>query len=567
MKRNIKRGIIFLLLISFCSLDFLNICLAKEAISIIPQPQKLIPKNYDIDISNNWRITVDKYNDGSLFSARYLSQKLSDEFGIKLSIEKSAFINAGKRIILGTIQDNLIKEILKREKIDISELVSDEGYILEVFERYIIIVATSSRGVFYGVQTFLQLVKVKDIKMLISAAKIIDNPKTKNRGVHFCGANLAKMKEYLDQMARLKLNFAIIETWSHFNINEGNNRQLLEEIFAYARERYIEPIPQLVSFSYAGPILSIDPYAAEGIWIQDEHFKFVSDEAMATNPTKHSLVNVIRSEDSNISIKNLERTRIYEEGNDYKVIEGIISYPYSLDNGPTKIIRIASGNIKDGEEVLISYNYVERRTSSWAKWTAPYCPSSERTYKIMFGALENVIRALNPKYISIGHDEILGLNRDSRCKKRNLTNAELLAYEINRLNDFVKSMDPNIRLLMWDDMINPSHIGGNENLQVEFGGVPGKTSDAIDLIPKDMIIMIWWYDSNDRINKRKNSPAFFESKGFDYLVAGYKDKKNIKNWTELIENKKRCLGVLTTTWDSWEKNLDGIRYTAEVTWH
>jgi len=184
----------------------------------------------------------------------------------------------------------------------------------------------------------------------------------------------------------------------------------------------------------------------------------------------------------------------------------------------------------------------------------------------MFSALEDVIEALSPKYIAIGHDEIFGINRDSRCRRRNLSNAELLADEINILYDFVKSLNSNIRFLMWDDMVNPWHNGGNENLQIQFGGIPGKTSDTIDLIPNDMIMMVWWYDPNDTRNKSKNRPDYFEFKGFDFLVAGYKDKKNIKDWANLIKNKDRSLGIMATVFEGWKDNIAGVRYAAESGW-
>jgi len=201
------------------------------------------------------------------------------------------------------------------------------------------------------------------------------------------------------------------------------------------------------------------------------------------------------------------------------------------------------------------------------KNSGPYCPSSERTYKIMSSALEGVIETLHPRYISIGHDEIFGINRDSRCKKRNLSNAEILSGDINKLYDCIKNIDPDVKVMMWDDMLNPWHNGGLEDMQVQFGGEAGKTSEAIETIPSDIILLVWWYESADKFGKMKNSPDYFESKGFDYLVAAYKDKKNIKDWSELIKNRPVCAGLITTTWDGWNKNIDGIKFTAETGWN
>ncbi|MBM3253455.1 MAG: hypothetical protein FJZ16_04310 [Candidatus Omnitrophica bacterium] len=544
----------------------LNNCYSKDDIAIFPKPKKIIYKNFEIILTTNWWITYNKDNK-KLFLTTYLSQRLSENFKLTLPKVKLSLLSKGKYIILGTIQDDLIKEVLKKEKIDISELVNPEGYLLDISDNRILITGNEPAGIFYGIQALLQLVKRKGNQIIVPAVKIVDYPKAKFRGVYILDVDLSRIKSQLDMIAKLKMNIALLGSQKYFRLNDRNYQQEFKEIFSYARERFIEPIPDLGTFGAGEPVLFNDLFAAEGIWIEDEHFKFINDEAVPVNPTKHTLINVIRSGDSNIVIESLDKTKIYKEKLDYRIIEGSISYPYSIDNQPTKILRKPNGNIKNGEEVLVSYDYVENKCASWAPWSVPYCPSSERTYEIMFGALENVIQVLNPHYISVGHDEIRGLNRDSRCKKRNLTNAQVLADEVNRLNDFVKSINPNIRLLMWDDMLNPWHNGGDKDYQVQFGGIPGKTSDAIDLIPKDMIIMIWWYDANDSLNKMKNSPGFFETKGFDYLVAGYKDKKNIKDWVELIRDKKKSLGIITTTWDGWENNIEGIKYTAEMGWY
>ena len=159
------------------------------------------------------------------------------------------------------------------------------------------------------------------------------------------------------------------------------------------------------------------------------------------------------------------------------------------------------------------------------------------------------------------------MNRDSRCKKRNLSNAEILSGDINRLYDCIKNADPDIKVMMWDDMLNPWHNGGVENMQLQFGGEAGKTSEAIETIPPDIIMLVWWYESADKFGKINNSPAYFQSKGFDYIVAGYKDTESIRKWAVSVRGKKKCLGIMDTAWEQFENNLDAIRYTADASWN
>ncbi len=540
------------------SLHLLILCTpcygASGAISIIPSPQSVMNKNYNVEIKSDWKILVDPKNEGMLFVAGYLNEELQGKFNFALGIQKSASSSVAKSVVLGLSDKELAG-------------LGEEAYTLEVFEDRIVINGNKEVGAFYGIQTLLQLAKEEKGKAVIPAVKIVDHPNLKYRGVHICAADLKRSKEYIDVMAHLKLNIAIIDNWGYYDLDKSDNQQAFQEMFEYAREHYVEPVPELANFGPGGPILKKDPYAAEGISVQEERFKFENDVARPVVASKHSLVNVIRGEDSDFIVQSSDKSKTYKEGVDYKFVEGDISYPYSLDVRPSRIIRLTQGGIGVGEEVLVSYDYVENKCTSWAPWSIPYCPSSERAYKVIFHGLENVINILKPRYIDIGHDEIRGLNRDSRCKKRSMTNAELLADDVNKINDYVKSLDPNIRLMMWDDMVNPWHNGGDENYQVQFGGVAGKTSEAIDLIPKDVIMMIWWGDADDRFSKMKNSPAYFGSKGFNYLAVAYKDKKNIKDWSGLIKNKPSCIGLMTTTWDGWDKNIEGIRYTAEMGWH
>ncbi len=279
----------------------------------------------------------------------------------------------------------------------------------------------------------------------------------------------------------------------------------------------------------------------------------------------NALVNVIRTDRAKIVVKNKNRSIIYNEGRDYKVIEGKMNYPYLSFNTATRIKRISSGRIKRNAKVLISYDYSIKMVP-FAPWSVPYCPSEPQTYEVMSKVCKDIIDYLHPKFLSIGHDEIRGLNRDSRCKKRNLTNAQLLAYDINTLYNIIKNLDPNIKVLMWDDMLNPWHNGGDEDYQVQFGGVKGKTSYMINLIPKDIILMVWWYDERDWLNKMKNSPRYFESKGFTCLVAGWNNKENIRKWIKIVDDYNNVIGIIAVTWDGFENNLEGIEYTAEMAW-
>jgi len=563
MKKVFLKLLIPLIIIACFALSYIST--AQANITIVPKPKKVEIRNYDVILGDNWHILVDNLKDEKKFLASYLEKELLSSYRLSLEKRDASTPLREKYIYLGTIEDSLANEIIVEEQIDISNLTDDESYIIDISQAHIILIAKKPAGIFYGIQSFLQLINIRGGRPIVPASKIIDYPTFKIRGVHILGTKPNEVKPLIDKLVKNKINTLILQSGSYFYLNKPENRRAFKELFDYARKHYIEPIPELSSFGVGADVLSKDPHAAEGIWIQNERYRFENDIAIPITTRKHPLVNVIRCSDSNVIIKSLDRTITYKENSDYKIISGNMHYPYSLDNKPIKILRTPNSNIKNGQVVLLTYDYVEWKAKE-ADWSIPYCPSSKNTYQVMLDAIRNVINTLKPNFLSIGHDEIRGLNRDSRCKKRNLSNSELIAYEINKLNDSAKTLNPTIRLLMWDDMVNPYHHGGIKNYQLQYGGIAGRSSDALDLIPDDIIIMIWWYDKNDPLRKMSNSPDYFQMKGFDYLGAGYKDKENLKRWSQLIKNKPKSLGIIDTAWDGWQNNIEGIEYTARVGW-
>lgn len=708
--------IIFLLTATFARSGW-----SQNDVVITPYPQKVVIKDFKVEVNSDWGIVVDRSNEANLFSAKLINKK----FDNLLIVEGIGSEFKTKHIILALSKDNFVS----KEIINITNEVGQEGYILEVFPDSIVIVANDPRGVFYGAQTLFQLASKKENKIVIPAVKVIDYPNLKIRGAHIAGlpGGIEGVKAKLDYLAALKMNMIVFEEDAFWELNKDSfnlgrtNKAVFKELFNYARERHIEPVPELQSFGISAGILGREPHAAEGIWVKDEPFKFVNNMAEPVrqleitienpgfetgadgnsvpdgwtfdkgqgrndwfwdNSTSHSgnysvklsipgtakkrsnylkskwievdpdtayslsfyakktagssvnyglamriwqydsnnkyivenycplqkdafdwkkhtlnfvtqpnaskvliwaaiidghgtawfddiqlkrmsgrLVNVIRTETSDITITNSTKTKNYVEGIDYEIVDGDMKYYDYNSHAPTKIKRIKNGNIQDNEIVLICYDFVLKFHT--LPWEVVYCPSEPRTYKIFFEALRDLIGALDPKYIHIGHDEIRGMNRDSRCKRRNMTNAELLGEDINKLNNFMYKIKPDVKMMLWDDMLNPWHNGGREYYQMVFGGRPGKSSDATDLISKDVIPVIWWYDSGDPLKK---SLDYFDSRGFHYLVAGWKNKENIQNWLKAVKSEKNCMGMIATTWDGWDNNLEGIKYTANLSW-
>ena len=189
-----------------------------------------------------------------------------------------------------------------------------------------------------------------------------------------------------------------------------------------------------------------------------------------------------------------------------------------------------------------------------------YCPCEPTVYDgVMFPAIEQTIQYFAPKIIHFGHDEVMTMNQDPRCTAWGESNAELFAYDVNKLYDYTKSIDPSIQLWIWADMLSPMSNGAVMN-----------TTGALDMIPKDMNLLLWTYS---------NVPAFtylfgfigfttFQSKGFSYLGCPGEDAYlGALEWARITSEMKGTglLDAIWTTLPPTERWL-ALPVTAELAW-
>ncbi len=195
--------------------------------------------------------------------ARYLRKKISQSTGFALP---STGKPAGNTIIL---------------QIDSTETSGEEGYSLKVTPDRVVIKSVSPRGLFYGVQTLLQLLppevespsKVENINWEIPAVKIVDQPRFKWRGMHLDVCRhffpVDFIKKQLDLMAMYKLNtfhwhltedqgwrieikkYPELTRTGAYRIDEGKRyggyytQDEIKEIVDYAAERFINVVPEI----------------------------------------------------------------------------------------------------------------------------------------------------------------------------------------------------------------------------------------------------------------------------------------------------------------------------------
>lgn len=247
---------IILTAVLMCSLSIGS----AQNLSIIPRPESMEQGSGSFQLTGR---TVIYYERGLEQQAEYLGQLLGNSTGWDLQLKE------GKKkggIQLSLSQANTLKA---------------EGYQLEVTPGNITIAGKDKGGVFYGIQTLLQLfpeqvysqTRQRNIAWTAPAVSITDAPNRPWRGMMLDVARYfydkTFVKKYIDMMAMYKLNklqFHLIDdsgwrleikkypkltevgAWAGSNANRLGGyytQEDIKELIAYAELRNVEIIPEI----------------------------------------------------------------------------------------------------------------------------------------------------------------------------------------------------------------------------------------------------------------------------------------------------------------------------------
>lgn len=145
---------------------------------------------------------------------------------------------------------------------------SEEGYVLSVNEKGVVIAARSEAGLFYGCQTLEQVLEdSRDYNCPIPAMKITDFPSIAYRAVHLdTKHHLDRMEYYyamMDKLARYKINAVIWELEDKLRYTRrpeiaspnAISKQEMQALCRYAKERNIDVSPLVQGLGHASFIL------------------------------------------------------------------------------------------------------------------------------------------------------------------------------------------------------------------------------------------------------------------------------------------------------------------------
>ena len=232
----------------------------NQGINIIPTPQSLVQHDGFFRLGSNTAIaaaspeakTVAKFFAAKMRTATGLNIQVAEKGNIQLSVDPSL------------------------------DVANDEGYTLDVTKDGAVVVAKTAQGLFYGMQSFLQLLpaeiespsKVNGIAWQAPAVSIKDAPRFGYRGImldpcrHFMPVE--NVKKYLDVLSLFKMNRMHwhltddqgwrIEIKKYPKLTEIASKRIdgegtehsgyytqeeIKEIVKYAADRFITVVPEL----------------------------------------------------------------------------------------------------------------------------------------------------------------------------------------------------------------------------------------------------------------------------------------------------------------------------------
>lgn len=308
-------------------------------------------------------------------------------------------------------------------------LLGTEGYRLTVTERLIRLEASQSCGLFYAVQSLLQLMPVPALGSTtlieIPACQIQDQPRYAYRGLHLDVSRhffpVAFIKKYIDQMARYKFN----QFHWHLTDDQGWRIEIkkypkLTEIGAIRRETIVGHYEE-----YDPQVFDGKPYG--GFYTQDEIREVV-------RYAQERYVNII--------------PEIEMPGHALSILASYPELGCPRTDGITKNYQVAT---------------------KWGVFGDVLCPS-EPTFSFLEDVLTEVMALFPSTYIHIGGDECpkQTWRNSPYCqrlmRREGLRNAhELQRYFIKRIDAFLISRGR--KLLGWDEILQ----GSNPKLRLSTG--------------------------------------------------------------------------------------------------
>lgn len=251
--------------------------LRNSGYSLIPAPQKTELTGKKLVLNGSWTI------DSKLSSNSIVIKRLRTG---ALELKGIQFSSTGKnKVILELLPGSIKKDLIPE--------AAQQAYILVMNPGLVKITSNSEQGLYYGVQSLLQLLKPeKNDSFSLPEGKITDWPDLYLRIIHWDTKHhqdrIETLKRYLDWLAYFKVNAVAFEIEDKYEYPShpvigapgAFTKAEMQDLTAYARERFIQLVPDVQAPSHLSYVLKHEEFAHLRADSSNYHICMCNEEAM-----------------------------------------------------------------------------------------------------------------------------------------------------------------------------------------------------------------------------------------------------------------------------------------------
>ncbi len=366
----------------------------RPDVKIIPQPALVINLKGTFIFTPETKIQVNKGDEQFMKIASFLTAHVDKFYGIKSSASQSE--SAAKNSVF--------------LKLDENSGLGKEAYNLNVTPKGVTVTASAPNGLFYGVQTLIQLMppsQKKMIEVVLPAVEIKDSPRFAWRGLHLDVGRHFMPKDfvfkYLDYMSMHKFNTF------HLHLTEDQGWRI--EIKKYPKLTTVGSVRKETLIGHGRNPKNYDGTPYGGFYTQEDIKEIVAYAA-------EQYITVV--------------PEIEMPGHS---LAALASYPeLGCTGGPYEV------------------------ATRWGIFDDVYCPGKEETFNFLEDVISEILPLFPGDYFHIGGDECpkTRWQKCPLCQKRMKemglkTEHELQSYFVQRIEKFLNEKGK--KLIGWDEIL------------------------------------------------------------------------------------------------------------------
>jgi hexosaminidase len=257
--------------------------------TVIPEPQKVILDTHDFTFGRNWQLRVDKSVAANDVAVETLRGDLAARFNVTLGTSNGRGGILSLRIAPGSVH---VGRALDPHKAALAE----QAYRIDLNNGSITITANAPTGLFYGVDTLIQLLRPNMGTLWLPEGTIEDWPDLQLRNIYWDDIHhldrVDALKHALRQAAFYKVNGFVLKLNGHFQFKSAPaviepyalTPAELQELTNYGLHYHVQLIPYLDGPAHVAFILKHPEYT------KLREFPESNYEMCATNPASYKLL-------------------------------------------------------------------------------------------------------------------------------------------------------------------------------------------------------------------------------------------------------------------------------------